>query len=180
MSVGGRSRAGTKPRRAGIRSAPLSKKYFIISEVFIMFELTPFVRKNHPAQAYNPFRDLDEFERSFFGRNDVAEFKTDITENEKEYVLEAELPGFKKEDIKVDIDNNYLTVSAERKNSYDEKDKKGNVIRRERSYGSFSRSFDITGVKTDDITAEYSDGILKLTLPKKEEIIPKTRRLEIK
>ena len=84
-----------------------------------MFELTPFVRKNHPAQAYNPFRDLDEFERSFFGRNDVAEFKTDITENEKEYVLEAELPGFKKEDIKVDIDNNYLTVSAERKNSND-------------------------------------------------------------
>lgn len=145
-----------------------------------MFELTPFVRKNHPAQAYNPFRDLDEFERSFFGRNDVAEFKTDITENEKEYVLEAELPGFKKEDIKVDIDNNYLTVSAERKNSNDEKDKKGNVIRRERSYGSFSRSFDITGVKTDGITAEYSDGILKLTLPKKEEIIPKTRRLEIK
>ncbi len=145
-----------------------------------MFELTPFVRRNHPAQAYNPFGDLDEFERSFFGRNDVAEFKTDITENEKEYVLEAELPGFKKEDIKVDIDNNYLTVFAERKSSNDEKDKKGNVIRRERSYGSFSRSFDITGVKTDDITAEYCDGILKLTLPKKEEIIPKTRRLEIK
>ena len=51
-----------------------------------MFELTPFVRKNHPAQAYNPFRDLDEFERSFFGRNDVAEFKTDIKKKKKEYI----------------------------------------------------------------------------------------------
>ena len=145
-----------------------------------MFELTPFVRRNHNVNVYNPFRELEDLERSFFGRNPVADFKTDITENEKEYVLEAELPGFKKEDINIDIDNNYLTISAERNVSNEEKDKKGNVIRSERSYGSFSRSFDITGVDAEKIDAEYENGVLKLTMPKKEEIIPKTRRLEIK
>ena len=144
-----------------------------------MFELTPFVRRNHNVNVYNPFRELEDLERSFFGRNPVADFKTDITENEKEYVLEAELPGFKKEDINIDIDNNYLTISAERNVSNEEKDKKGNVIRSERSYGSFSRSFDITGVDAEKIDAEYENGVLKLTMPKKEEIIPKTRRLEI-
>lgn len=145
-----------------------------------MFELTPFVRRNHSAAAYNPFRDLDELERNFFGRNTVADFKTDITENEKEYILEAELPGFKKEDINIDIDNNYLTISAERKYENTEKDKKGSVIRSERSYGSFSRSFDISGVVTDKIEAEYENGVLKLTMPKQEESVPKARRLEIK
>ena len=143
-----------------------------------MFELTPFVRRNHSV-AFNPFRDIEDFERSFFTRS-AADFKTDITETENAYILEAELPGFKKEDIKVDIDNNYLTISAERNTEKEEKDNSGNVIRRERSYGTFSRSFDITGVQPDKIEAAYENGILKLELPKKEESIPKSRRLEIK
>ena len=87
---------------------------------------------------------------------------------------------FQPEDINIDIDNNYLTISAERKYENTEKDKKGSVIRSERSYGSFSRSFDISGVVTDKIEAEYENGVLKLTLPKKEETVPKARRLEIK
>ena len=106
--------------------------------------------------------------------------KTDVKQTDNGYEVAVDLPGCKKEDVQMDLNDGYLTIQAVRSHSNDEKDKKGNVIRRERSYGSFSRSFDITGVKTDDITAEYSDGILKLTLPKKEEIIPKTRRLEIK
>ena len=144
-----------------------------------MFELTPFVRRNHSV-AFNPFRDIEDFERSFFTRSADADFKTDITETENAYILEAELPGFRKEDIKVDIDNNYLTISAERNTEREEKDNSGNVIRRERSYGTFSRSFDITGVQPDKIEAAYENGILKLELPKKEESIPKSRRLEIK
>ena len=145
-----------------------------------MFELTPFVRRNHNAAIYNPFKELEDLERSFFGRNAIADFKTDITEREKDYVLEAELPGFKKEDINIDIDNNYLTISAERKVENEKKDDKGNLIRCERSYGSFSRSFDITGIQQENITAEYENGVLTLTMPKKEEALPKTRRLEIK
>ncbi|MBO4452351.1 MAG: Hsp20/alpha crystallin family protein [Clostridia bacterium] len=145
-----------------------------------MFELTPFVRRNHNTAVYNPFRDLEDLERNFFGNRNAVDFRTDITETEKAYTLEAELPGFKKEDIKIDIDNNYLTISAERKNESEEKNGKGEVIRRERCYGSVSRSFDITGVQTDNIEATYENGILKLEMPKKEEIIPKSRRLEIK
>ena len=94
-------------------------------------------------------------------------------------MLEAELPGFKKEDIHVDIEDGYMTISAERSNETEKKDDKGNFVRRERSYGSFSRSFDVSSVKAEDITVEYKDGILTLTMPKKEENGPTSRRIEI-
>ena len=109
----------------------------------------------------------------------MAEFKTDIKDTGKEYELEADLPGFKKEDINIELDDNYLTIQAERKYENDEKDKKGNYVRRERSYGSFSRSFDVSGIDVSAIKASYQDGVLKLILPKKEEAVPATRRLEI-
>ena len=109
----------------------------------------------------------------------ATDFKTDIKDNGKEYVLEAELPGFKKEDIHVDIEDGYMTISAERSNETEKKDDKGNFVRRERSYGSFSRSFDVSSVKTEDITGEYKDGVLTLTMPKKEENVPTSRRIEI-
>ena len=85
-----------------------------------MFDLKPYERKNQ-VSSYNPFRDMDAFERNFFsnpfgffGSNMLAEFKTDITDNGNEYLLEADLPGFKKEDIKLDINGDVLTVQAER------------------------------------------------------------------
>lgn len=133
-----------------------------------MFELTPYERR-HQRALFNPFRDMDNFEKSFWGDMAVADFKTDIKDNGKEYVLEADLPGFKKEDIHVDIEDGYLTISAERNSESEKKDDKGNFVRRERSYGSFSRSFDVSSVKTDAITGEYKDGVLTLTMPKKEE-----------
>ena len=71
------------------------------------------------------------------------------------------------------------TISAERSNETEKKDDKGNFVRRERSYGSFSRSFDVSSVKTEDITGEYKDGVLTLTMPKKEENVPTSRRIEI-
>lgn len=143
-----------------------------------MFELTPFVRRNNAA-VYDPFRMFDEMEKHFFKGTGIGEFKADIRDTGDAYELEADLPGVKKEDIKVELDGNYLTVSAERHTETDEKDNKGNYVRRERSYGSYSRSFDVSGVQTDRITAAYNDGVLKLCLPKKQEALPTTRRLEI-
>lgn len=144
-----------------------------------MFELTPFVKRNNAA-VYDPFRLFDEMERNFFKGSSIGEFRADIRDTGDAYELEADLPGVKKEDIQVELDNNYLTISAERHAEKDEKDKKGNYVRRERSYGSYSRSFDVTGVQTDQVTAEYTDGVLKLRLPKKQESLPTTRRLEIR
>lgn len=145
-----------------------------------MFDLTPYkFRSNRGISEYNPFRLFDDFERNFFSENMPGEFKTDIQDNGNEYVLEADLPGFNKEDIHLDVENGNLTISACRKSEKDEKDKEGNFVRRERCYGSFSRSFDVSEINTEAIKAKYTDGVLTLTLPKKEETVPASRRLEI-
>ena len=95
------------------------------------------------------------------------------------YVLEADLPGVKKEDIHIDVDGDRLSISAQRSSGREEKDQDGNYIRCERSYGSFSRSFDISGVRSEDITAAYENGVLTLTMPKQTTAVPAARRLEI-
>lgn len=145
-----------------------------------MFELTPFERRFHNLASYNPFRELEEIQRNFFKDTSLGEFKIDIKDNGSSYLLEADLPGIKKEDIRVDINDNYLTISAERHSEFEEKDKEGNYLRCERSYGSFSRNVDISAVNASEISAEYVDGVLKLTMPKKENTLPSARRLEIK
>ena len=136
-----------------------------------MFELTPFVRRNTPF-----FRG---FEDDFFNTESIKPFKTDIKDLGDNVRLEADLPGVKKEDIKIDIENKYLTISAERKSEKEDKDEEGNFIRRERSYGSFSRSFDISGIESEKISAKYEDGVLILTMPKKEKELPEKRTLTI-
>ena len=144
-----------------------------------MFELIPFDRRNHRVSVYDPFRAFDEMERAFFGSQQpsVYSFRTDVTDTGDSYKLEAELPGFKKEDIKIDIENDCLTISAERHENKDEQ--KPNFVKRERLYGSYSRSFDVSGIDVDRISAAYTDGILSLELPKKVETPPASRRLEI-
>ena len=144
-----------------------------------MFELIPFDRRNHRVSVYDPFRAFDEMERAFFGSQQpsVLSFRTDVTDTGDSYKLEAELPGFKKEDIKIDIENDCLTISAERHENKDEE--KPNFVKRERLYGSYSRSFDVSGIDVDRISAAYTDGILTLELPKKVETPPASRRLEI-
>lgn len=144
-----------------------------------MLELIPFISNNRVSN-YDPFKDMENFEKHFFGTDRISSFKTDIKDNGGEYLLEADLPGFKKENINVNLENNYLTISAERKTENEEKDKKGRYIRCERSYGSFTRSFDVSDVDTDKITASYEDGVLKLTMPKKEKTLPASKKLEIK
>ena len=151
-----------------------------------MFELN---RRNNNRQmnTYNPFREMEEFEKnffanpfgSFFGISDLAEFKTDVTDEGDNYLLEAGLPGFDKKDISLDINGDTLTVHAERHSKVEEKDRKDKIVRAERSYGSYTRQFDVSGVDTDKIKAKYENGVLKLTLPKKNEQLPVGRRLEI-
>jgi HSP20 family molecular chaperone IbpA len=95
--------------------------------------------------------------------------KTDIKESETGYDLAVELPGYKKEDMKLELKDGCLTISAEIKHDNDEKDEKGNFIRRERYYGKSSRSFYVgEEVTEEDIKAKYEDGILKISVPKKE------------
>ncbi len=144
-----------------------------------MFELIPFGRSIRSYSGFDPFRGLDELERSLFSNvPTVSAFRTDVSDTGDAYKLEAELPGFSKDDIKIDIENDCLTISAER--SADNKEEKTNYVKRERFYGSFSRCFDVSGVNVDGIEAAYNDGVLTLTMPKKAAELPPTRRLEIK
>lgn len=143
-------------------------------------------RKNNELSLYNPFGELEEFRKrffaepfGFFGRDFLAEFQTDIRDEGDTYVMEADLPGFRKEDIKVDISNDIMTIRAERRSKRDEKDSGGKYICCERSYGSYSRQFDLTGIKAEDIKAKYDNGVLTMTLPKKEPAVPESRRIEI-
>ena len=141
--------------------------------------LVPYARKNHNVSNFNPFHDFDELERAFFSDNALGEFKADIQEDGDNFVLEADLPGFKKEDIHVDIADDRLTVSAERHSNYEKQEKKAGYLRCERSYGSYSRSFSLDGIDSDKISAAYENGVLKLTLPKQAPQKATARRLEI-
>lgn len=143
-----------------------------------MFELVPFERSMRRMMNYDPFRSFGDMERSFFADEPgVSAFRTDIKDMGDSYRLEAELPGFAREDISVDIENELLTISAEHKRENEEK--KDSFVRRERFYGSFKRSFDISGIDADNISAAYTDGVLSLDMPKKHELLPRSRKLEI-
>ena len=147
-----------------------------------MFELKPYTRKNNGVY-YNPFQTMDEFERNFFNpsffETTLEQFKTDIKDDGDSYTLQADLPGFDKKDIHLDLNNDVLTISAERHSEHEDKDKKGKFVRCERSYGTYARSFDISGIDATGIKAAYADGVLRVTLPKQKEVPASSRRLEI-
>ena len=148
-----------------------------------MFELRPYTRRNTPATR-DPFAEL---EREFFGMNPygffrdtgLGEFRTDLKDTGDSYVLEADLPGFDKKDIEIEMNGDTLTITAERHSEHEEEDKKKNYIRCERSYGSYQRAFDISGVEADKIGAKYENGVLTLTMPKKTKTLPETKKLVI-
>ena len=116
-----------------------------------------------------PFYD-DKAEKKLYGHHAANLMKTDIQEHDDGYTLEMDLPGFKKDEIKVELNNGYMTISAAKGLDEDEKDKKsGKYIRRERYTGSCQRSFYVgEDVTEEDIKAEFKHGILKLFIPKKE------------
>ena len=140
-----------------------------------MFDMMPFERRNH--LAYNPFRELENWEKSFFGDMSSG-FNTDIKDKGDHYELEADLPGFRKEDIDLHLQDGVLTITAKRQEEQEEK-KEGKYLCRERRMGSCARAFDVSGIREEDITAAFEDGVLKLTLPKQGEPVPQSRRIAI-
>lgn len=120
-----------------------------------------------------PRRNFDIFDSffddPFFNSNENKMMKTDIKENENNYEVLIDLPGFNKEDIKMHIDNGYLIVSAKTNNEIDDKDENGKFIRKERYYGECSRSFYVgEDVKEENIKASYKNGTLNIEIPKLE------------
>ena len=115
-------------------------------------------------------RDVQKAQKKLYGHNGKRMMLTDIKESDKGYELEMDLPGFKKDEIKVELNNGYMTISAAKGLDEDEKDKKsGKYIRRERYTGSCQRSFYVgEDVTEEDIKAEFKHGLLKLFVPKKE------------
>lgn len=150
-----------------------------------MFELRPYTRKMSPV-LYDPFRDMEELEKRFFGRPfdvfngaHLAGFRTDIRDNGDSYALDADLPGCSKEDISLELNGDTLTIRAERHSAHEEKDNRGSYLRCERSYGKYRRDFDVSAVDTENIKAKYDNGVLHLTLPKKADQGPATKTLAI-
>ena len=110
-----------------------------------------------------------EVDKALYGKHAAHEMKTDVRETDSGYEVDIDLPGFKKDEIDVQLDNGYLSISAAKGLDKEEKDKEGKYIRKERYAGSMSRSFYVgEGITQEDIKAKYEDGILRLSVPKKE------------
>ena len=115
-------------------------------------------------------RDFDEMDKKLYGKHAAHVMKTDIRETENGYVVDIDLPGFKKDEINLTLEKGYLTVSAAKGLDKDETTKKGKVIRQERYAGAMQRSFYVGDVLTEaDITAKLEHGVLSLNIPKKDE-----------
>ena len=110
-----------------------------------------------------------EVDKALYGKHANNVMKTDVKETDTGYEVDIDLPGFKKDEINAQLDNGYLTISAAKGLDKDEKDKKGKYVRKERYAGAMSRSFYVgEGITQEDIKAKYEDGILRLSVPKKE------------
>ena len=146
------------------------------------------------APSWDPFREMEEMQSrlaSLFARRlpipdgreepfGLTEWMppVDISEDDREYTVKAELPGMAKEDVKVTVEKGVLSITGERQAEKEDKDKKYHRI--ERSYGSFIRSFTLPeGAVADKVSAEFKDGILKLHLPKDEKAKSKTVDVKI-
>ena len=140
------------------------------------------------------FDEMDNFFNDSFWngvcKTDVAEkeqngnsfMRTDVIEKDDCYQLEADLPGFNKEDIKIDLKNDLLTISASHSDNNEEKDNNGKYIRRERRTSSYQRSFRVHDLKAEDIIAQYRNGVLTVNIPKKEALPEKEEasKIEVK
>jgi HSP20 family protein len=139
-----------------------------------MFSLTPYYRR---AVGYDPFRELDRIERRLLGAS-LPDFRMDLREEENDFVMEAELPGFKRAEISIEVEGGYMTVRAEREQKEGSVEE-GRYLRNERFSGVLERTFTLAGVDADGISAAYQDGVLTVRMPKKKSELPKKRTLEI-
>ena len=133
-----------------------------------------------PRNSFNLFDDF--FNDEFFREPKKALMKTDIKEKKDKYVIDIDLPGFKKENISVSLNNGYLEISA-KVDKEDNSDDDERVVRRERFYGECSRSFYVGDqITEEDIEAQFKNGVLKLEIPKKDETEkePDKKQIEIK
>lgn len=135
-----------------------------------MFDLVPFRRNNSVTKRGDLF---DSFLDNFFNDDFLSingfssmgnNFKVDLKEDEKSYIIEADLPGIAKENINLSYSNNYLTISAKRNETVE--DKSENYVRRERRYGEFKRAFYMDNGDENKIDANFKDGVLKIIVPK--------------
>lgn len=134
----------------------------------------------YSSRSSSSLMDLfDEFERSVFGESGrrTPIFSTDIRDEGDHYLLQAELPGFRKEDIDLDVKDNVLTITAQHQEENEAKT--GSYLCKERRSGSFSRSFNLEGIQEDGITAAYQNGVLELAMPKRQEVLPQSRKIAI-
>ena len=129
----------------------------------------------------NAFDDMERnMERKLYGRKANRMMKTDIREKDDNYEVSVDLPGFKKEEITVELDNGYLTISAAKGLDKDETNKKGKLICQERYVGAMQRSFYVgEAVTENDIKAKFEDGVLQITVPKIEKKLPESRTILI-
>ena len=117
--------------------------------------------------AFPEFHDID---RKLYGKHAHHEMKTDVHEHDDHYEIDIDLPGFQKDELTLNLENGYLTVGAAKGLDKEHKDKKGKVIRQERYAGAMQRTFYVGEALTEeDIHAKYENGVLSLTIPKKDQ-----------
>lgn len=122
---------------------------------------------------------LDDFFDEFITSKKELNMRCDIYEKGGDYHIEIDIPGFNKEDISIDIKDNYLTIKAEKNEELNDEDQEKIYIRRERNYGRYERSFYLSDLDQDNIEAEFKNGMLKIIVPKKE-VIDNKKSIEIK
>ena len=128
-----------------------------------------------------PRFEVPDIDKKLYGKHASHVMKTDVHEEDNGYEVDIDLPGFKKDEIQLSLDNGYLCVGATKARDNDKKNRKGKIIRQERYMGSMQRSFDVgDAVKEEDIKAKFEDGVLKLDIPKKEEAkVPEKKLIAI-
>lgn len=136
--------------------------------------------RNRDFDDFSPLDFFDNFGKNFFkSMTQGSSMKTDIRENDKNYEVSAELPGFKKENISLNYDNDTLTIEGKHNVEKEKKDEKGNLIRQERSFSNTSRQFYLPDIDREKISASYDGGVLKVILPKSEEKLEAGKQIQI-
>ena len=128
----------------------------------------------------NFFRDFGNVDRALYGKNAQIMMKTDVKETDEGYEVDVDLPGFKKDEINLELNNGYLTISAEKALEKDGENKKGKMLRQERYSGMMQRSFYVGDYVTEeDVKASYESGVLHVFVPKKEAKLPEKKTILI-
>lgn len=140
-------------------------------------------KSSRQLQTYDPWRDffgMDSFLPSEFSRSSRSLPAVNISEDDKGYHIDVIAPGFKKEDFKIDVDDDMLTISAEAKTESTKEGDNKQYTRREYSYSAFTRSFRLPdNAKDDSINANYTDGVLKLHIPKSQQQVKATKHISV-